>query len=66
MLGKKYPVRIAAPGNAETGQLFFSLHIFPRSCMDLPEAGEVFNLLKKHKSRGRFHKYYIEKIHGAS
>ena len=49
VLGKNHPVRIAAPGNAETGQLFFSLRIFPRSCMDLPEAGELLfcSLLEK-------------------
>ena len=41
VLGKNYPVRIAALGNAGTRQSFFRyIRIFPRSCMDLPEDGE--------------------------
>ena len=42
VLGKNYPVRIAAPGNAETGQSCFPSRIFPGSCMDLPEDGALY------------------------
>ena len=42
VLGKKYPVHIAARGNAETGQYIFSLRIFSETLPDLPEDGEVY------------------------
>ena len=48
VLGKNYPVRIAAPGNTETGHSFFSSRIFPRSCMDLPEDGELEKIYHQH------------------
>ena len=34
-------MRIASPETHETRADFFSFRIFPRSCMDLPGAGEV-------------------------
>ena len=42
-LGKNYATRPLAPENHENRNGIFSSRIFPKTCMDLPDGGEVLS-----------------------